>query len=121
VDREVHMPSPFLESIRADMRLRGFSIKTEKSYLYWITGFIRFINKRHPAEVPLAEITRFLTYLAIQRHVAANTQKIALNALVFLYQKFLRIEVGELGFKLSTRQRRLPSVLTPQEVKLILD
>lgn len=115
------MSSPFLESVRADMRLRGFSIKTEKSYLYWIKGFIRFINKRHPAEVRPAEITRFLTYLATQRHVAANTQKIALNALVFLYQKFLRIEVGELGFKLATKQRQLPSVLTPLEVKLILD
>ena len=68
-----------------------------------------------------AEITRFVTYLATQRHVAANTQKVALNALVFLYQKFLQIEVGELGFKLATRQRQLPSVLTPQEVKLILD
>lgn len=115
------MPSPFLESIRADMRLRGFSIKTEKSYLYWIKGFIRFNNKQHPAAVAPSEITRFLTYLATQRHVAANTQKIALNALVFLYQKFLKIEVGQLGFKPATRQRQLPSVLTPLEVKLILD
>lgn len=115
------MPSPFLESIRQDMRLRGFSIKTEKSYLYWIAAFIRFIDKQHPADVQPVEITRFLTYLAVQRHVAVNTQKVALNALVFLYQKFLRIEVGDLGFKLATRQRQLPAVLTSQEVKLILD
>jgi integron integrase len=115
------MPSPFLESIRADMRLRGFSIKTEKSYLFWIARFIRFVDKRHPADVQPVEITRFLTYLAVHRHVAANTQKVALNALVFLYQKFLHIEIGELGFKLATRQRQLPTVLMPHEVKLILD
>jgi integron integrase len=115
------MPSPFLEAVRADMRLRGFSIKTEKSYLYWITYYIRFLNRRHPAEVETVEITRFLTFLAVERRVAANTQKVALNALAFLYQKFLQVQVGELGFKLATKQRQLPTVLTPHEVKLILD
>ncbi|MEI7948777.1 MAG: integron integrase [Gammaproteobacteria bacterium] len=115
------MASPFLESVRAEMRLRGFSLKTEKSYLYWITYYIRFIDRRHPAEVETSEITRFLTHLAVNRHVAANTQKIALNALAFLYQKFLHIAVGELGFKLATRQRQLPTVLSPLEVKMILD
>jgi integron integrase len=103
------------------MRLRGYSLKTEKSYLEWIRQFIRFVDKRHPKEVESVEITRFLTHLAVNRHVAVNTQKSALNALVYLYQKFLKMEVGELGFRLATKQRHLPTVLTPQEVKLILE
>lgn len=115
------MPSAFMEAIRSDMRLRGFSIKTEKAYLEWIRQYIRFTGKRHPAELPTSEITRFLTHLAVNRHVAVNTQKAALNALVFLYQKFLKIDVGDLGFKLAAKQRHLPAVLNPREVKLILD
>ncbi len=114
------MPSPFLEAVRADMRLRGFSIKTEHSYLDWIRRYIRFLNKQHPAEVSTSEITRFLTHLAVNRQVAVNTQKAALNALVYMYQKYLKIEVGDLGFTLASKQRHLPTVLTPDEVKLIL-
>lgn len=115
------MASEFIDQVRREMRLRGFSLKTEKSYLYWIVFYIRFINRQHPGDVPTAEITRFLTFLAAERRVAINTQKIALNALVFLYQKILQIEVGTLGFKLATKQRQLPTVLTPPEVKMILD
>lgn len=114
------MPSPFIEAIRADMRLRGFSIKTEKSYLDWIRRYIRFLNKRHPAEVSTTEITRYLTHLAVDRNVAPGTQKAALNALIFMYQKYLKIEVGDLGFTLASKQRYLPTVLTPDEVKMIL-
>ncbi len=115
------MPSPFMESVRADMRLRGFSIKTEHSYLFWIRRYIHFLDKRHPAKVDATEITRFLTYLAVKRQVAVNTQKVALNALVYLYKKILKIEVGDLGFTLASKQRHLPAVLYPHEVKLILN
>lgn len=115
------MSSPFIESLRSDMRLRGYSIKTEKSYLQWVLQFIRFCDKRHPAELDPSEITHFLTHLAVNRRVAVNTQKSALNALVYLYQKFLKIEVGDLGFKLATKQRHLPTVLSAFEVKQILE
>jgi integron integrase len=114
-------PSPFIEALRAELRLRGYSIKTEKSFLGWVIRYIRFNDKRHPKDIPPVEITRFLTHLAVNRHVAANTQKTALNALVFLYQKFLKLEVGDLGFTLSRKQRYLPTVLSPAEVKLVLD
>src|SRR5690606_9868421 len=114
------MPSPFLESIREDMRLRGYSLKTEKSYLSWIKRFILFSGKRHPSELGADEVRDFLTHLAVNRHVAINTQKIALNALVFLYHTHLQRDLGDLGFKLATKQRHLPTVLSVTEVKLIL-
>ena len=114
------MPSPFIEAVRADMRLRGYSIRTEKSYLDWIRRYIRFTGKRHPGEVEVSEITRFLTHLAVNRHVSVNTQKSALNALVFLYEKHLNIEVGDLGFTPARKQRSLPTVLSPEEVRMIL-
>tara|TARA_R100001143_G_C3359251_1_gene134497 strand:+ start:4749 stop:5708 length:960 start_codon:yes stop_codon:yes gene_type:complete len=115
------MGSAFIESVRRDMRLRGYSYATEKTYLAWIKRFIYFCGKQHPADVPLDEITNYLSHLAADRHVSVNTQKLALNALVYLYQKFLKIEIGDLGFKLASRQRYIPTVLSPNEVKLILE
>ena len=114
------MSSPFLESIRRDIRLRGYGIRTEKAYLYWIRFYINFNNKRHPSELGGPEVKAFLSYLASERHVAVNTQKVALNALVFLYHKVLNRDLGDLGFTLATRQRTLPVVLTADEVSRIL-
>jgi integron integrase len=115
------MASPFLEAVRADIRMRGYSMKTEKSYIGWIKRFIYFINKQHPKEVGAQEVKAFLTMLATKRNVAINTQKSALNALNFLYAKYFKQELGDLGFSLATRQRILPTVLTKDEVKLIIN
>lgn len=115
------MASPFLASVRQDLRLRGYSIRTEKAYLYWIRFYINYMGKRHPGEMGAKEVKVFLTYLANERFVAVNTQKVALNALVYLYQKFLGVELGGLGFSLATKQRSIPSVLTKEEVASIID
>ncbi len=114
------MNSPFIESIRSACRLRGYSLKTEKSYVFWARRFIYFNNKRHPQDCGPPEVTAFLTHLAEERHVAINTQKVALNAIVFLYRHVLQQELGELGFKLARKQRQLPIVLSPSEVQRIL-
>src|SRR6187551_1648059 len=103
--------SPFLEMVRGEIRLRGFSFRTEKSYLFWIKQFILFHQKRHPADMGADDVKAFLTWLAVKRHVAVNTQKVALNAVVFLYHKVLKRELGDMGFSLATKQRQLPSVL----------
>lgn len=63
----------------------------------------------------------FLRPPAAKRNVAINTQKTVLNALVFLYHKVLKIDLGELDLKLATKQRHLPSVLRKSEVSRILD
>lgn len=114
------MPSPFLEEIRRDMRLRGYAIKTEKTYLHWILRYIYFIDRRHPAEAGPDEVRAFLTHLAADKKVAINTQKIALNAVVYLYTKFMSIDLGDLNFTLATKQRNLPTVLSIEEVRRIL-
>lgn len=61
-----------------------------------------------------------MTWLAADRHVAINTQKIALNALVYLYHKVLGVELGDLGFTLANKQRHLPTVLSVDEIRKIL-
>ena len=112
--------SPFLESIREDIRLRGYSIRTEKSYLYWIKRYILFNQKKHPAELTPEHIKVFFSWLATDKNMAANTQKVALNALVFLYKNVLKQEVGDLGFTLATKQRQLPTILSTSEVNSLL-
>ncbi|WP_299200923.1 integron integrase [uncultured Amphritea sp.] len=112
--------SPFLNHIRQELRLRGYSLRTEKVYIQWIKQFIHFHKLRHPVEMGATEVRDFLSYLANDRFVAINTQKSALNALVFLYGKILKVELGDLGFSHARRGRRIPVVLSTAEVAAIL-
>ena len=113
--------SPFIESIRSEIRLRGYSLRTEKTYIYWIKQFIFFNDKRHPREMGAEEVKSFLSWLSVSRHVAVNTQKVALNALVFLYHKVLKKDLGELGFQPARKQQRLPVVVTSEEVFKVIE
>ncbi|TOJ86526.1 integrase [Vibrio parahaemolyticus] len=63
------MASKFLEELRQYMRMHGYSLKTEKAYLYWIKYFIRFHKLRHPRDTEANEVTDFLSYLANEQHV----------------------------------------------------
>lgn len=112
--------SPFLTKVRKDIRLRGYSIRTEKTYIYWIKQFIYFHHKRHPIDMGAEEVKSYLSSMAENRSVAINTQKVALNALVFLYHKVLNKPLGNLNFRYATKQRHLPTVLTPTEVEKII-
>lgn len=113
--------SPFLQSVESFMRVRRYSKRTISTYLYWIKYFIVFNGKQHPKDLDDRDIVRFLTYLAVERTVSAATQAIALNAIVFLKTKFLDQAVGDLsGFSKSSRQQKLPVVLTSHEVSSLL-
>lgn len=112
--------SPFLNSIRTDMRQKGYALKTEKTYLHWIKRFILFHKKRHPQTMGSEEVRLFLSSLANSRHVAINTQKIALNALAFLYNRFLQQPLGDIDYIPASKPRRLPSVISVNEVQRIL-
>jgi len=115
-------PKPrLLDQVRAALRLRHYSLRTEETYVYWIRRFIFFHGKRHPRDMGKEELSRFLSALAIERHVSAATQNQALNALLFLYRHVLEQEVGWLDDVVrAKRPRRLPVVLTRQEVKILL-
>ena len=114
------LKSPFLNSIRMDMRQKGYALKTEKTYLYWIKYFIIFHKKQHPQNLGSSEVQQFLSYLANNQHVAINTQKVALNALAFLYNKFLDQPMGDIDFTPASKPRNLPTVLSISEVQRIL-
>ena len=83
-------PRPrLLDRVREAIRARHYSRRTEKAYVHWIKRYIFFHGKRHPAEMGAAEVSAFLTVLAVQGKVAASTQNQALSALLFLYRDIL--------------------------------
>lgn len=109
------------EQVRVVMRLHHYSIRTEKSYWYWIRYFIRFHQLRHPLEMGAVEVNAFLSWLAVERKVAAATQNLALNALVFLYARVLQQPLGQVGEVVrAKRSTRIPTVLTHAEASEIL-
>lgn len=86
-----------LDQMRDMMRLKHYSIRTERSYCDWVERFIRYHHMRHPRAMREVEVTEFLTHLARDRQVAASTQNQALSALLFLYKEVLKEEIGWLG------------------------
>ena len=79
-----------------------------------------FHDKSHPESLSKKDFERFLTHLVVEQNVSQSTQSVALNALVFLYQKFLGQPPINLGdFRKASRQRKLPVVLTKDEVSLL--
>lgn len=110
-----------LDQLREALRSRHYSRSTEEAYCLWVRRFIHFHSLRHPAEMAEPEINVFLTHLALRQKVSASTQNQALCALLFLYRHVLRREIGDLGEVIRARKpRRLPVVMTRDEVKLVL-
>ena len=115
-----HRPKKLLDQMRDVLRLKHYSKRTEQAYIDWARRFILFHQKRHPREMGAQEVEQFLTYLAVDRHVAASTQNQALNALVFLYKQVLGIELSSINAKRAKMPERLPVVFSRQEVKAIM-
>jgi integron integrase len=110
-----------MDRMREALRSRHYSPRTEQAYCMWVKRFILFHDVRHPAEMGEQEINAFLTHLAVKEKVSASTQNQALAALLFLYRNVIGREVGELGGVVrARRRRRLPVVLSREEVKAVL-
>jgi len=115
-------PRGLLHALRDRIRFRHYSLRTERAYVYWVRHYISFHGRRHPREMGAEEIGAFLGHLATQRHVAASTQNQALSALLFLYKDVLGIDLPWLqGIARAKKSRHLPTVLTREEVRLVLE
>jgi len=111
-----------LDRMRAEIRLRHYSLRTEYTYVDWARRYIFFHNKRHPKEMGPAEVQAFLSHLAVERNVSASTQNQAKAALLFLYREVLSIELPWLDEVIAAKTaKRLPVVLTPVEMRKLLD
>lgn len=114
--------SPFLKAVRDQMLVHNYSKRTVDSYLYWIKYFIVYHKKQHPEQLGAKDVRQFLGHLALNRTVSPATQAIALNALAYLYNNYLKMPLGDIGeFRRPRRQGKLPVVLSRQEIATLFD
>ncbi len=115
-------PPAWRDALRAEIRCRGYSIRTEQTYESWVARYLAFVGDADPCRLGDAEVKAFLQHLAVERLVTASTQNQALNALVFFAQQVLQQPLGDLdGFVQAKRPQRLPVVLTRAEVGKLLE
>jgi len=111
----------YIKGLITRIRVKHYSIRTEHAYLQWLVRYIAFHKMADPAQMDDKAITRYLEHLVINQNVSSSTQSQALNALVFFYKAVLEREAPELGeFVRSKKPRRLPVVLTKDEIRLLL-
>lgn len=114
-------PVRFMDQFRAFIRVKQLAYSTEKTYCIWVKDFIRFHGLRNPKEMGALEVDAYLSNLVLHKSVSINTQKTALNALVFLYKQFLRIDLGELNFDYSRKKRTIPTVFSHAEAMSVIN
>ena len=115
-------PPRLLDQVRAVLRRKHYSLRTEEAYVGWVKRFVLFHHKRHPREMALPEVEAFLTDLAVVQQVAASTQNQALSALLFLYSEVLAQPLaGRVAAARAKQPERLPTVMTRDEVVRVLD
>lgn len=114
-------PPRLLDRIRDRIRLKHYSVRTERAYVHWVKRYILFHDKRHPVDMGKAEVEAFLTALAVERDVSAATQSQALSAILFLYREVLEQPLPWLDeVTRAKRGARLPTVLTSGEVRHLI-
>lgn len=115
-------PPKLLEQVVTRMRVKYYSLRTEKSYVDWIKRYIWHHGKRHPKDLGAAEVEAFLSHLAVTRNVSASTQNQAKSALLFLYKEVLGVQLPWLDNVTQAKApKRLPVVLTKDEVQALLN
>jgi len=116
-----HFPEHIAELV-TQVRIQQYSIRTEHAYLGWFLRYVHFHNMKDPARLNETDISQFLKYLVIRRKVSASTQSQALNALIFFYRHVMKKELDKnIKFPRSKKPRRLPVVLTRDEIRRLFD
>jgi len=111
-----------LDILRDKIRVKHYSISTEKTYIHWNKRYILFHNKKHPKDMGKTEIEQFLTHLAIDLNVSPATQNQAFNAILFLYTEILNINLKDENIQAlrAKEKKHIPVVLSIDEVKMVI-
>ena len=115
------MPPPkLLDQVRTVIRVKHFSLSTERAYVGWIRRFILFHHKKHPKEMAETEIREFISHLAVNARISASTQTVALSALLFLYRDVLKRDLPYVDhIERAKPSRKIPVVFTRREVQAV--
>lgn len=110
-----------LDKLSKAIQLKHYSKATDRMYCAYVGEFIDFQMKQAHPEHGVKAIEEYLTHLAVVKKVAASTQNVAFNALLFFYRRVLGQELGEINATRAKKPQRLPVVCTRDEVKAIFD
>ncbi|OLQ72283.1 recombinase XerD [Photobacterium proteolyticum] len=113
--------SNFITELTSFIRVRGLSYSTEKTYVHWIKRYINFCGYQSRQDISSTDISRFLEYLVIEKNVSPNTQKTALNAVVFLCRELLKQNTDSLKYKRSKKGPKIPEVFTHHEAITVIN
>lgn len=111
--------SPLRRRMLEDMDLRGFSVKTQSSYVRAVCGLAAYFH-RPPDQLADEQIRRYFVHLKQERKLARPTITIALCGIKFFYEKTLKRDWSLTGIPTPKRERHLPVVLSDKEVRSIL-
>jgi len=112
-----------IDEVRDVMRLKHYSIHTERTYIDWIRRYIKYhrMTNRNDLNDGEHKIEQFLTHLAVDRDIAPSTQNQAMNALVFLYKKVLKTPLDkEINAVRAKKKVTVPVVMTREEVRQVI-
>lgn len=110
-----------IQRYQQELQARHYARRTIDTYEHWLRRFLRFHKLRHPREMGSEEVNAFLTHLAVDLDVSASTQNQALSALVFLFRELLERDLALEGVVRARTKRRLPVVMTIEEVRAVLE
>ncbi|ELR65419.1 Integron integrase IntIPac [Photobacterium marinum] len=113
--------SNFITEVTSFIRVRGLSYSTEKTYLHWIRSFIKFCGYQSRQDISAKDISSYLNHLVTKQNVSPNTQKTALNALVFLCRELLKQNTESLSFKRAKKGPKVPEVFSHSEALAVID
>jgi integron integrase len=114
------MAKKLMETMREALRTKGYSYKTEQTYLRWIRGYVRFHLPRHPREVATEGVCAYITHLAVVKNYSPQTQNQALSAILFMY-KVMEVQIGDVSLIRAKKEKHLPTVLTENEVMRLME
>ena len=103
------------EKMKDEMQLRGFSAGTQQKYLYELIKLNKYYQLS-PARLSQEEIKGYLLYLISERKLAASTHNVAVHALRFFYDVVLRRTISYYDFPLCKEPKKLPDILSTEEV-----
>ncbi len=106
--------SKMLKKLETELRLRGFSEKTVKNYLFYNQKFLDFIKKQ-PEEIEEEDIKSFIAHLMSDKNYKPASTNLAICSLRYFYEKVLEKEIFA-KITPPKAEKKIPTVLTKEEL-----
>lgn len=114
-------PRKLFEVLRQELKLRNYSHKTLTSYRSCLREFVKYFSPRHPRELSNEDIRKYLLHLIEDKHYTAGSINQVFNAIRFLYVELYKRPLVIAGVPRPLKERKLPNVLSQDEVLRIFE